>query len=291
MKAVPSFAVSICVLSLVQASLVALPAACPFPWLDRLRGPGWAVIPTGSIVVVVVALRIASGVAQGITYLALVAIPLLAVVALARAARGARPVLAIAVVPLFALAWADRSGLGGQSAALALSGLSCITLGALLAGVAPARWLKVGIVAMAVVDTSLVVSHLLQAPNNALNTAAPAAGLPRLQDAPWGGAVMGYGDLFVAATLGALLASDRPRQRQAALMAAAFALAFNLLFFWVRELPATVPIAATLLVLEWRGRRVTGRRVEARRALEPVRARAPVPGRLASAEEDLGGRV
>ena len=287
----PSFAVSICVLSLVQAALVALVAPRPFPWLERLRGPAWAVIPTASIVVVVVALRIASGVAQGITYLALVAIPLLAVVALARAARGARPALALAVVPLFALAWGDRSGLAGQTAALALSGLSCITLGALLAGVAPARWLKLGIVAMAVVDTALVVSDLLQAPNNTLNAAAPAAGLPRLQDAPWGGAVIGYGDLFVAATLGALLASDRRLQRQAAGLAAAFALAFNLLFFWVRELPATVPIAATLIVLEWRRRRAAGRGAAPRRAPTPVRARAPSPSRLASAEEDLGGRV
>ncbi len=287
---VPSFAVSICVLSLVQAGLVALPAARPFPWLDRLRGPAWAVVPAGSIVVFVIVLRIAAGTAQGITYLALVAVPLLAAVTLGVAGRGARPALALAVVPLFALAWADRSALAGESAALALSALSCVTLGALLAGVAPARWLKVGIVVMALVDTALVVSDLLQAPNNVLNAAAPAAGLPRLQDEAWGDAVMGYGDLFIAATLGALLAADRVRQRRAAGLAAVLALAFNLLFFWVHELPATVPIAATLLVLQWRDRRAS-RRADVRytaRAAVPSRAS---PTRLASAEEDLGGRV
>ncbi len=178
----------------------------------------------------------------------------------------------------------------GESAALALSALSCVTLGSLLAGVAPARWLKVGIVVMALVDAALVVSELLQAPNNALNAAAPAAGLPRLQDEVWGDAVMGYGDLFVAATLGAVLAADRVRQRRAACVAAVLALAFNLLFFWVHELPATVPIAVTLLVFEWRDRRAArGNRVR-----HPPHVPAPArgsPSRLASAEEDLGGRV
>ena len=52
------------------------------------------------------------------------------------------------------------------------------------------------------------VSDLLQAPNDALNAAAPVAHLPQLQRAVFGSAVMGYGDLFVAALLGALLASQ-----------------------------------------------------------------------------------
>ena len=197
--------------------------------------------------------------------------------------------LALAVVPLFALAWSLRSSLAGESAALALSALSCITLGALLASVAPPRWLKVGIVVMAMVDTALVVSDLLQAPNNTLNAAAPAAGLPRLQDAPGAAAVMGYGDLFVAATLGALLASDRALQRRGAALAAVLALAFNLLFFWVRELPATVPIAATLIALEaWQRR---SGRAAGRAAPAAGRPRPAAASRLASAEEDLGGRV
>ena len=128
-----------------------------------------------------------------------------------------------------------------------------MTLGTLLAAVAPARWLKVGIVAMAAVDTYLVVTDLLQAPNDVLNAAAPAVGLPQLQYAPWGSAVMGYGDLFIAGVLGALLAREAvSRRRAATLLAAALALAFNLLFFFVNELPATVPIAVTLLVIDRR---------------------------------------
>ena len=121
----------------------------------------------------------------------------------------------------------------------------------LLAAVTPPRWLAVGIVAMAVADTALVVSDLLQRPNDALNAARPAAGLPQLQSAVFGSAVMGYGDLFIAGVLGALLAATFPRSEQvrAARLAALIALAFDLLFFLVDELPATVPIALTLLIL------------------------------------------
>jgi hypothetical protein len=251
----PSFAVSICVLTLVQASLVALPAANPFPWLARLRGPAWAIIPAGSIIAFIIVLRAESGAAQGLTYLALVAVPILAAITLAVSMRGARPLFALAVLPLFALAWVDRTGLAGQSAALALSALSCVTLGALLAAVAPASWLKIGIIAMAAVDTYSVVSQLLQTPDTVLGAAAPAAGLPKLQDEVWGQALMGYGDLFIAGTLGALLAADRRRQLWGTALAAVLALAFNLLFLWVDDLPATVPFAVTLILLECYDRR------------------------------------
>src|ERR1019366_1721530 len=119
--------------------------------------------------------------AQGLTYLALVAVPLLAALALGWLAHGARPLRAILVLLLFALAWADRGGLVGEGAALLLSGLSCVALGTLLAAVTPARWLAGGIVAMALADTALVVSDLLQRPKNALNRghAAPACSIRR----------------------------------------------------------------------------------------------------------------
>ena len=197
-------------------------------------------------------IQAASGVAQGLTYLALFAVPPLAAVALGATARGSRPALALVVVPLFALAWLGRHGLAGEGAAVALSALSCLTLGALLGSVTPARALKAGIILMAVIDTGLVVSDLLAPPNQVLNAAHPAAGLPQLQRALFGSAVMGYGDLFVAGLLGALLAGRRQLQRRAALLALALGLAMNLLFLVVDELPATVPIALTLILLELR---------------------------------------
>jgi hypothetical protein len=62
---------------------------------------------------------------------------------------------------------------------------------------------------------------------------------------------MGYGDLFVAALLGGVLAAtgSAARQRRVGLLVAALALASDLLFFFVRELPATAPVAIALLLV------------------------------------------
>ena len=188
--------------------------------------------------------------AQGLTYLALAAVPLLAALALGWLSSGARPIRALLVLPLFALAWGDRGGLAGQAAAVALTALSCVALGTLLAAVTPPRWLAAGIIAMALADTALVVSDLLQRPNNALNAARPVAGLPQLQSEVFGSAVMGYGDLFVAGALGGLLAVafGRSLQLRGAALTALLALSFDLLFLLVDELPATVPVALALVL-------------------------------------------
>jgi hypothetical protein len=258
---VPSFAVSICVLTLVQSLLVTVPAAVEIPAVARFRGRWWALIPAASVVGVVFGVRAASGVADGLTYLALVAVPPLAALALGWAMRASRPWFALAAAALFAVAWADRQGLVGEGAALLLDALSCVTLGALLVAVSPRALVKVGIVAMAVVDVWLVVSDLLQTPNAAVNAATPIAHLPQLQRVVFGSAVMGYGDLFVAALLGALLAAQPRLALRGALIVGLVGLLMDLLFLVVRELPATVPIAITLLILEaaaLRARRLAG---------------------------------
>jgi hypothetical protein len=256
------FWISIALLSIAQGALVALPRALGAPRLARLRARRWAVIPALSIIAFVLIARAAERAsAQGLTYLALFAVPPLAALALGWLSRGARPARALLVAPLFALAWVDRGGLAGEGAALVLSALSCVSLGVLLAAVTPPRWLAGGIVAMAVADTALVVSDLLRRPNDALNAAHPAAGLPRLQSAVFGSAVMGFGDLFVAGVLGALLAlAFGPSvQRRGAALTAVLALGFDLLFLLVGELPATVPVAlALLLLILRRGRRSAG---------------------------------
>lgn len=258
------FWLSIAALSVVQGVLVALPRALDVPALTRIRSRRWALVPPASVIAFVFIARAAeSASAQALTYLALGAVPLLAVVALGWLSRGAHPLLTLLATALFTLAWADRGGLAGEAAALILSGLSCVALGALLAAVTPARWLAGGIVTMALADTALVVSDLLQRPNNALNAAHPAAGLPRLQSAVFGSAVMGYGDLFIAGVLGGLLAArfGRSAQLRGALITASLALCFDLLFFLVDELPATVPVAlALVLVLVMRQRRSALRR-------------------------------
>lgn len=250
------FWLSIGTLSFVQAALVAAPQVVAWAPLERLRSSWLALILPLSIVVVVAAIAAESAVADFLTYLALVAVPPLAAAALAWLIRGARPPLALLVLPLFALAWAAKGELGGQTAALALSALACISLGWLLARVVPERWLKLGIYAMAAIDAYLVGSDLLQEPNAVLNTAGPGAGLPRLQFVHFGSAVMGFGDIFIAAVLGALLARDRRLQLTGAAIAAVIGIGFDFLFFAVDELPATVPIALTLAVLELRRARV-----------------------------------
>jgi hypothetical protein len=248
------FSLSIGVLSLVQASLVAVPRPAVAPALVGLRSRWWALVLPVSIVVVVTAIALDSASAQALTYLALFAVPPLAALALGAIVRGGRPALALLVIPLFAAAWAFKGSLSGQTAALALSALACVSLGWLLTCVVPARWLKLGIYAMAAIDTWLVASDLLQGPNAVLNAVSPGS-LPRLQFVSFGSAAMGFGDLFIAATLGALLATNRRLQVRGAALAAVLALAFDLLFFAVDELPATVPIALTLAVLEIRKRR------------------------------------
>jgi hypothetical protein len=302
------FSLSIAALSLVQGALVAVPRAWgplrsgvtpedssnrsaatsegppgsgtapeDLPGLARLRSRRWALIPPVSVIGFVLIARLAEQAsAEGLTYLALVAVPALAALALGWLmwdVPPARPARALLVAPLFALAWADRGGLAGETAALILTALSCAALGALLAAVTPARWLAGGIVAMAVADTALVVSDLLQKPNNALNAAHPAAGLPQLQRAVFGSALIGYGDLFVAGVLGALLATAMgPRlQLEGAALTVLLALGFDLLFFFVDELPATVPPALTLLALTARRKGLTRTRARTggRRAPEP----------------------
>jgi hypothetical protein len=263
----PSFAVSIAVLSLVQGALVALPRARRFAWLDAFRSPWWALVPGLSIVVVIGIVGWEGESAIALSWLALVAVPPFAALALGWLIYGSKPEWGAAVAPLFVLAWAAQGSLLGEAAATALTALGCIGLGWLLVSVAPAFWLKLGIYAMAAVDTWFVATDLLQGPNAVLTAAAPS-GLPRLQAVHFGDALMGFGDLFIAATLGCLLATpaDGPkselrlrvsarRQLWAAVLVAALGLGFDLLFFAVETLPATVPVALALALLEFRERR------------------------------------
>jgi hypothetical protein len=217
-------------------------------------------VPALSIAVVIGAIEISPTSADALTYVALVAVPPLAAFALAALVRGSRPVWALAVVALFALAWASPHSLAGEAAATALSGLACVALGWLLVCGVPARWLRFGVYAMAVIDTIYVSSDLLQGPNAVLNAAAPVAGLPRLQAVHFGSALMGFGDLFVAALVGCLLAAERSRQVEAALLTAVLALAFDLFFFAVDELPSTVPVALALALVQWRSSARAGAR-------------------------------
>jgi len=235
-----------------QAALVALPGRGLPPWLDRLAGRGWALLLPVSVAVVVAAIELVPAVADGLAWFALVLVPPGAALALGWAMRGARPAYAAGAVVLFAVAIADTGGAAGDAAAAALTALSAVTLGRLLAGGVPAPWLKAGIVAMAVVDSILVFGNELQGPNAVLNAAVPAPGLPQLQYLDLHYASLGYGDVLVAGVLGGVLAIERRPQAPGAALVLALSILWDLLFLHFRTVPATVPVAVALILLELR---------------------------------------
>jgi hypothetical protein len=244
------FVVHDAVLLATQAALVGLTAAGVPAWVRARATARWALILPLCIGVVVGAIALLPDVADVLTWVALILVPPGAALALGWAMRGARLPLALLAAPLLALAWASQTTAAGELAGLALTALSCVTVGRLLAGVAPAVWLKLGIVAMAVSDAILVFSNGLEQPNAVLNAAVPAPGLPQLQYVSFGPANLGYGDLFVAGVLGGVLAVEGARAGRWALVTWALAEAFTLLFYVTDTLPATVPVAAALIVRE-----------------------------------------
>src|ERR1700755_840408 len=128
------FWLSIGALSLVQGVLVGLPRpTVTVSFLSRFQDRWWALVLPLSIVVVIGGIALDEASAKFLTWLALIAVPPLAAVALGWIVHGARPWLALAAIPLFAVAWAAKGELGGQSCALALSALACVTLGLPLA--------------------------------------------------------------------------------------------------------------------------------------------------------------
>ncbi len=244
------FVVHDAVLLAAQAALVGLTGAGVPAWVQARATARWALVLPLSIGVVVGAIALLPDVADALTWVALILVPPGAALALGWAMRGARPWLALLAAPLLVLAWGWQTAPSGELAGLALTALSCVTLGRLLAGVAPGPWLKAGIVAMAIVDAILVFSNGLEQPNAVLNAAVPAPGLPQLQYVSFGPANLGYGDLFVAGVLGGVLAVEGARVWRWALVTWALAEAFTLLFYVTDTLPATVPVAVALVLRE-----------------------------------------
>jgi hypothetical protein len=244
------FAAHDAVLLAIQAALVGLTGAGLPAWLQRYATARWALILPLSIAVVVGAIALLPDVADVLTWVALIGVPIGAALALGWAMRGAWPPLALLAAPLLVVAWTAQTSPAGELAATALAALSCVTLGRLLAGAAPGPWLKAGIVAMAIIDAILVFSQNLQQPNAVLNAAVPAPGLPQLQYASFGPANLGYGDLFVAGVFGGVLAIEGARAWRWALVTWVLAEAWTLLFYVTDTIPATVPVAVTLIVRE-----------------------------------------
>jgi hypothetical protein len=241
------------VLTIAQAACVVLPAAGLPVALERVRGGAWALVLPLSIAVVVGAIAVVPATADVLTWVALLLVPPGCALALGWAMRGARPPLAVLAAPLLAVAWTRQHTTAGELATIVLIAGSVVTLGRLLAGGVPLVLLRVGIVAMAVVDAVLVFSGSLEAPNAVLVAAVPAAGLPQLQSAGFHGAGLGYGDFFAAAVVGGILAAEGLSWRGALAAGAglvAVSLAWDQLFLVYDVLPATIPPAVVLLAAE-----------------------------------------
>ncbi len=229
---------------------MALPASGLPRWAWRFRSARWALALPLSIAVVVAAIALLPSTADALSWAAAVLVPIGCALALGWAAHGARPWLAVLAAGLLALAWASQGTHAGQLATIVLIAGSAATAGRLLAGAAPLTLLKVGLIAMAVVDAVLVFSNNLQAPNAVLVAASPGLGLPRLQSASFGGAGLGYGDFFAAAVLGAILAAEHRAQLAAAGALVLVSLCWDQLFLIYDTLPATVPPALVLVAME-----------------------------------------
>ena len=244
------------VLDAAQALCVALPggriagraAAAARPGL----GSGWT---GGGGRARVVAITVASASADVITWIAFILVPLGCALALGWAMHGARPWLAVFAVLLLAVAVAAPDDPAGRVARLALIVGSCATVGRLLAGATPLTLLKVGVVAMAVVDSVFIFGDFFGDQNALFNAAAPAEGLPRLQVADIGHTSTDYGDFFIAGVVGGILALERRPQLVAAVLTFVAAELWNQLFLVVDSLPGTVPPAVVLVGIEVWSRR------------------------------------
>lgn len=249
------FSVDNMALTTAQAACIALPGAGLPAWAARFRTGAWALVLPLSIAVVIAAIAVLPTTADLLTWIALVLVPAGAAVALGWAARGARAWLALLTVPLLALAWSTPHERIGQVATVVLIAASAVAAGRAIAGLAPLALLKIGVIAMAVIDAILVFSNNLQGPNAVLVAATPGLGLPQLQSAHFAGAGLGYGDFFAAAVVGAILAAERGPRLAAAAAMILVTLAWDQLFLVYDVIPATIPPALVLIGAEaWRWR-------------------------------------
>jgi hypothetical protein len=238
--------------SVLEGALVMLPRAAPFPRLARLRSPAWTALLPVSIIVGTFGLLVAPGLASPTVFAAAVTTPLLAFVAVMAVVRARMIVLPLAAVAGALAIW--TTGLSGHVATGVVTALACLTLGAALQRLIPGRWLLLGVVAMSVVDITLLVSGFGYHQTALLAAATDNFHGPRFTGARIGGTTIGYPDLFLAALLGASLAGDRAQAPAAALLTV-LAVVYDSLLAPGQLLPATVPIALTLVIVVWARRR------------------------------------
>jgi hypothetical protein len=201
-----------------------------------LRGGriGWLglLAPAAALGLGILLLRLLAGGPHALALVGAVATPVLA------AARWRRAPLAMA---LWLAAWLAH-GLVAQAAAVTLIVLAAATVAEVAAVIAPAWSLAAGLVVLCVVDVVLVWATPQVGPATTALHRAPlpsAAGhpIPRLGDATFGSATMGWLDFAAAALLGIVVT----RRVRAAVATGLAAGAWGLLLVVTSVVPATVP--------------------------------------------------
>jgi hypothetical protein len=235
-------------LGVLEGALVALPGPAALGRLERLRSPAWALVLPGMLIVGTFSVLALPGAATALAVLAAVATPVLAAIAIVAVVHGRRPRLLL--VPVGLAFAAVLSGWPGELAASLLTALGCVTLGAVVVRLTPARWLAFGVLTMCAVDVLLIASGVGVPAAALLENALVGSGLPTLHHARLGPVTTDYPDLMLAAVLGSVFAG-RAIQRRGALLVAALSAAYAALLTIADILPATVPLALALVLLEW----------------------------------------
>ena len=207
------------------------------PATGRLRWLGLA-LPAAALATGILVLRLVADGPHALALAAAVATPALAV------ANRRRAPLAAA---LWLAAWPGH-GLAAQAAGVGVIALAAVTIAEVARSLAPPRWLALGVFALTVLDVVLVWGTAQVGPaTTALHHASvpSAAGhpLPRLQDATFGSATMGWLDLVAPALLGVIVG----RRLRAAVVTGITAGFWGLFLLATSTVPATVPTLAGLL--------------------------------------------
>jgi hypothetical protein len=223
-----------------------LPRANPLGRLARLRSPLWTAVLPGSIVIGTFGLLVAPSAAFIDVLIAAVTTPVLALLAVLFVARARAVMLVVASAAGCAALLA--TGLYRHLGTSVVTALACLMVGVTLHRLIPGRWLLIGFVAMSAVDIALLATGFSYHQTAVLAAASNNFHGPRFTGAHILSTTIGYPDLFLAALLGAFVAGSRD-QLPAALLLVVLASAFDSLLSRGELLPATVPIAATLVTV------------------------------------------
>jgi hypothetical protein len=237
------------VLAAIEGALVALPSAAVLGRLRRLQSPLWTLVLPGALLVGTFGLLAFPSLATALAVLAAIATPALAAIAVVAVVHGRHPGLLVVPVALGAIA-VVASGWLSQLAASLLVALGCLTLGAALVAVTPGRWLHLGVLSVCVVDILILAVGLGQPSATLLDHALDSGPLPAFHRAELGPITKDYPDLVLAAVVGGVVAG-RAIQMRTAVLVGILAAAYGGLFTVADMLPATVPTALVLILVEW----------------------------------------